>query len=367
MRSYLECGHCHCEFLPSKRQWKRHRSSKGHGTVYCSKICWDTAGKKNKKEKLKYQGVCPTCQTEFQSSRDKKFCGLKCYVASPQFKAMMHINAEQGRVTRALKATGEPPKKHVEIQCLNCGTCRMVKPSLQKRKFCNSRCYRQYMVGRFDRWIASPQAMSLPQAYDEFLMQEELPCLIEGCTWTGRQLGNHVNFAHGITAEEFKRAAGFNLGTGLITPDVAEILSNRAHIHGHNFYGKRSPHPPIVKNYFSLEAREHKAKATALARFFKPEITRVCVSCGKDYKAKLWRKYCSIQCRSDFYQRNLKSLKFYMVCFKCGKDFQGSVDQNKRRNGGYPVFCSPKCRGKHNSVFAGRFNPKRIANAQEFL
>lgn len=76
----------------------------------------------------------------------------------------------------------------------------------------------------FDRWVANPEGMALPQCYDEFLDREELACVVEGCDWKGKSLTLHMNQAHGVRADEFKRAAGFNLSTGVIAKPLAESL-----------------------------------------------------------------------------------------------------------------------------------------------
>ena len=121
------------------------------------------------------------------------------------------------------------------------------------------------MAKRFDRWIASPKNMYSPQCYDEFMTQEELPCLIEGCDWVGVHLGLHVNQAHGIAARDFKRATGFNYGTGLVGIELHKIMSNRAQ-------NQVVPTPPegfgggIPRDYTSLEGIEHRKKAWALWR-----------------------------------------------------------------------------------------------------
>ena len=83
------------------------------------------------------------------------------------------------------------------------------------------------MAKRFDRWIANPQTLALPQAYDEFLTGEELPCLVEGCNWRGQWLSLHMNYTHGVPADEFKRAAGFNLKSGIISGPMREALAQR--------------------------------------------------------------------------------------------------------------------------------------------
>ena len=214
------------------------------------------------------------------------------------------------------------------------------------------------MAERFDRWIAAPQNIALPQGYDEFLSQNELPCLIEGCNWTGRHLGNHVNFAHGIPVEEFKRAAGFNKTTGLCTPAVSDTLANRPHLQDKEALkaaflenvSTENSIPPVVRNYRSLEGREHRVKAISLLSCGPPkEVELVCIACGSEFHPgplTVNAKYCSIECRNKWYKENRK--RAWLTCFGCGKDFEGSRQQELGFERGRPVFCGMKCRGRHN-------------------
>jgi hypothetical protein len=319
--------------------------------------------------KVRHEGTCRNCGKIFESRyAGKIYCGIKCYTSSPDFLNRLRLQAVKANAAHILKLTGETPKPKVEISCLNCGVVKIVRASRGKEKYCNHRCYRQYMAGRFDRWIASPQAIALPQAYDEFLSQEELPCLIEGCDWVGRGLGNHVNFTHGIQVEEFKRAAGFNKKTGLVTPATSEALSARPHIHDNAFGGRRGANdfsttpPPIVRNYRSLEGREHSAKARALMEATVELPPRTCEGCGEEFQPAplAWSaKFCSIQCRDAFYQRNRKNIKFWMNCSQCQKDFQGLINQRRRAERGLKVFCSIKCRQSHNGKKAGEAHHQR--------
>lgn len=73
------------------------------------------------------------------------------------------------------------------------------------------------MADRFDRYINSNVKIPLLNNFDEFLMQEILPCPIDGCGWIGKQLTLHMNFEHGIKKEEFKKIAGFNRKTAVVS------------------------------------------------------------------------------------------------------------------------------------------------------
>jgi hypothetical protein len=360
---YLVCGHCHCEFLASAKQLKRSRTTRAREMnvrFCCSRACQAALMSKDKTGKYKnprHQGVCALCGTAFESRYPKKFCTLKCYNQSPEFKAMMAENRAKQREHVYHVQGQEVPGTVIEKTCLHCGITWKV-PGLKKyiiRKFCSHRCYRGYMNGRFDRWLASPQSIALPQNYDEFMLQEELPCLIEGCDWVGHALANHVNFAHGIPAEEFKRAAGFNLKTGLVSPEMAEALRGREHIHSAfpvRPMGKEKG-PPLIRNYRSLEGREHWEKARALAvETAAPLPPRICRSCGQSFTpdyGSFSQRFCTLECRKNYYARTAKATRFELICSVCDQLFPGTLAQSKRQKEGQPVCCSMHCRALHNA------------------
>jgi len=355
MSMYLTCSHCGCEFLATEGQAKR--AAQHPGKHYCSKLCQNVGQGQSRwegKRKVRYPGTCGTCGTVFQSVYPgRKYCSLRCYMKNPVTQQRLRELAVRANAAAVLKNTGQHVKPAVEVTCLNCGVKRLVRPSLEQRRFCNSRCYRQYMAQRFDRWIAAPQSIALPQGYDEFLTQNELPCLIEDCHWVGLNLGNHVNFAHGITAADFKRAAGFNLGTGLCTPAISEKLSDAHQGLAQYFGGKVGNRGgnlvPSIRHYASLEQREHSEKARALI-CLSPEATPVktCEACGKEFQARPMghgAKFCTIACRDEWYQKNQRALRFWLPCGWCGKDFQGTRSQQLRLERGHQVFCTFSCRG----------------------
>ncbi len=123
------------------------------------------------------------------------------------------------------------------------------------------------------RFIANPETVSLPQNFDEFLDRAELPCLIEGCGWSGKHLTIHVNAAHGIRAADFKRATGFNVGSGLVGSELARPLSERARqgvAADPDLQAMAQEHrrPPGLGSHLasaSLEGRGHQTKTRALA------------------------------------------------------------------------------------------------------
>lgn len=391
---YAICGNCECLFLPSDRQLKRLRA--GAHRACCSPACRIAQMKKPRKERP-WLGPCPTCGKMFQSLRTEKiYCGLRCYVGSSQFAKHIAIIREKSHCNRPTRvrqvrerqhaeaiadaadaaATGVEPeaiakqREHrlVQYTCLECGKQWFDKPC-RPRKFCSHAHYRLYMAKRFDRWIANPQTIALPQAYDEFLTQEELPCLVDGCTWRGKHLGYHVNAAHGITAEEFKRAAGFNLKTGLVSFDLHQQLCERPHIHeasfpdqGNGSVGAR----PAIKHYVSLEAREHGAKSRALMVATAQPMRRICRVCGTTFTQSTpfgHTKYCSTRCRSKFYATDNGS-PTTLSCWICGDLFAASKDQRQRHQSGKPVFCGVQCRQMNNgAVGAHTKRLKRIRRA----
>jgi hypothetical protein len=232
------------------------------------------------------------------------------------------------------------------LPCIECGKPYYHKPSRPKH-YCSNICRRRYFEKRFDRWIANPQEIALPQAFDEFLTQNELPCLVKGCNWSGKQLSNHMNAAHGVPKDEFKRAAGFNLSSGIISAELAERLSQRERtgiavgtaLRGHE-------HPSYVaptRNYISLERREHYRKVRALSAG-EPGPVQTCRQCGKEFQQTTRfgkTLYCSTSCRSRFYAGREKHS---LTCGICGKSFLGSRAQARRVSQGAPVVCSMHCR-----------------------
>lgn len=314
IRDSLSCGHCGCTFRGSDSQaWKVKYEKK---TVYCSDACRKVAMSNKFSTPIPNRGPCPTCKSTFFSRREKIYCSLDCYVKSPQFQATS---------TRALQAASTPEARAklsatlrtgTVIQCLECGS-DVYQKKKGIRKFCTKACYRAYLAKRFDRWIANPEGMALPQCYDEFLDRETLPCVVDGCSWTGKHLTQHVNQAHGLRAEDFKRAAGFNLGTGVIAKPLAEILQGRPNQGvaladaGVNLAALASGRETIkrVGRYVSSEANEHRKKARALM-LEEAGPTRICRGCNKEFRQKHTAGralYCSIGCRDQHYARQKKS------------------------------------------------------------
>lgn len=203
--------------------------------------------------------ICPQCNNQFESVRPKKFCSRDCYVNSADFKAMIAKNMAAGR------EKGKGPKRQGEYRsCTVCEKQIYLTATAIKRnkKTCSRLCYRKYMSDRFDRHIGHVENIKDLSNYDEFLSQKTLKCLISGCSWEGHNLTLHMNLSHGIKEEEFKRAAGFNLTTGVVSSVMQENLIARGNM-GNRVY------PEIARaarkfDYISRESKEHQAKACLL-------------------------------------------------------------------------------------------------------
>jgi len=327
IRDNLECGHCGAHFKGSDSQaWKVKYE---HRITYCSDICRKASaskksleqaireGKKPRKGVL--AGPCKTCGKMFESRIDKMFCSMDCYTKSQQFKDMLAESRKKSASKESIELRAQKKRLGKNVLCLECGTEFYQKRETKRRpakKFCSTTCYRSYMAKRFDRWIANPEGLALPQCYDEFLDREELSCIVEGCDWHGQWLTVHINQAHGVPAEEFKRAAGFNLSTGVIAKPLAQVLRERAKVGVALNPDENAPYlaHALLKNkqdanirYRSLEGREHFKKACAI-RGLGP--MRNCKGCGEVFQQSTpagRTLYCSKKCRAEHYSAEKRS------------------------------------------------------------
>jgi hypothetical protein len=304
-------------------------------------------------------GPCPTCGMMFQSRMPKKYCCLSCYTSSPELVARLRENSKKANAAAQVKL-GLEPKTGEDVPCLECGTLVHRKPSeIGVAKYCSRSCYRKYMAKRFDRHIANPERIALPQNYDEFLTGGLLRCLVDGCEWRGHQLSMHMNIAHGVAKTEFKMMAGFNLKTGVISQPLRDAYSEREKVGIailDNFQGKRmSVNPREVNKYRSREAAEHHIKGRMVAIATKPVQIIACSECGKEtmqltpFGKKL---FCSAECRSAAYKRTKRANRQRMTCSVCGMPFDGSYDQQRRLERGGDVVCSMECRQRRNGRMA---------------
>lgn len=290
---------------------------------------------------MKTYGPCPTCGESFESRYRKTYCKMQCYLKSDALLAKLKSHNDKLLSAR------------VQSKCLQCDADLSFKKSLNRRFCKGTDCRRKYFANRFDRWIASPQGIALPQAYDEFLMLDKLPCLVAGCGWEGDQLANHMNFTHGVTAREFKRMAGFNLSTGLVSPDLRADLQQRDHIKNGNVHllaARRDPREigKETKGRPSLEAKEHQVKIRAIMNC-EPGPERVCIGCSVVFRQRTpfgKVKFHSIQCRDAYYRLTARTIT--ARCAECDVEFLASHQQTLRHERGFPVFHDIDCRQKHN-------------------
>lgn len=332
IQNNLVCAHCKAIFKGSESQaWKVKYERK---LVCCSDACRTAHIRSLLYKPVPTCGPCPTCGQMFASRNTrKKFCSLDCYTQSEQFKNMRQEASQAARQKRTRP-------------CPECG--RMFGDDRQTsrgRKFCSTPCYRAWMAKRFDRWMANPETMMLPQSYDEFLDQEELRCLVDGCDWSGRNLSMHMNSAHGVRAREFKRAAGFNYKSGIISKPLAVLLGNRPLVG----VGLEPPsRPPALDaqyqlsnphSYRSLEGSEHHRKTRALAG---NGPSRQCLGCGRSFTQSTpfgRALYCSPECRDRNYREQHRSTRVPVpqVCRGCGEAF---MPRTTKRT----LYCTPRCR-----------------------
>jgi len=243
--------------------------SKAHERKYCSRICYKLATEKKNAEKIKANHIqpcsrcgvagvvargmcgpcyqhyqiwrqdrmlektCPICGKKFQTprSRDRFFCSTDCYVQSDIFQQARKKYSEKMKACR------------IDMTCLYCGKKMRVTHSTKyghrkmtngrsvkcSRLFCGRLCYRKHFAERFDRWARTVAPIDMKGlSWDEFLAQESLPCIVDGCDWIGDNLSIHANHAHGITADELKELLGFNRRSGLISTVTWKKLSQLA-------------------------------------------------------------------------------------------------------------------------------------------
>ena len=353
----VTCSWCEKTF-PLKNRGQAGALNAGR-RIYCSRKCQAAFSFKSIRQFR--MGPCPTCGKYFLSTRrNKLYCDMKCYMSDP---VVVERLGRQGRAIGELsrkkaeeRHKNDPNSKYIgpENVCKNCG-----KHFRGKKKYCNQGCRREYFNARFDRWIASPEKIALPQNYDEFLLQEELPCLVETCEWSGKHLSSHMNKAHGVTADEFKELAGFNRSTGLVSHDVHKVMSERAKERIEEgvvslvapgtpgMPGRGGGKPP------RLEAKEHINKSQAIARSELSDNIVFCRWCKLKIptQPKMAKKlYCNTYCRSQWYYHQKTDV--VCPCSYCGEKMVLIKSKLKRHNQGQPVCCSLDCRNRLNIVQA---------------
>jgi len=331
-----QCSWCEKDFEITKRaQLGALRAGR---SVFCSPRC-QSASSRRKAKGRHTLGPCPTCGKMFTSHRREKiFCCMRCYTSHPS-------TTERLRSMNDAKRSG--PK-----------ACPHCKKAFQHKsnRYCSDACRRKFFAARFDRWVANPEQIALPQNFDEFMAADILPCLIEGCDWHGENLANHVNFAHGISADDFRELVGFNKSTGLIGAALRTKTSERIRamiedgtivpdLHAFDNVDRSAPRPPQ-----RLEAKEHHLKARAIMAATGPDRPpKPCLQCGRDVAQPTIGRtlYCSTVCRSLFYQKRGQA---ELRCDYCGKMFTGERAQVLRAQRSQKVCCSTMCRNKMNMV-----------------
>jgi hypothetical protein len=212
-----------------------------------------------------YTATCQNkpCGKQFTSlKKDRKYCSMKCYASTPEFRARAASSVENAnKHYRPKSRAGDT------VLCAHCGKemYRTLTQIKRKKKTCSLVCYRQYMAARFDRAVGVAISYKDLQGYDEFLLQDKLPCLVEGCDWEGHNLSLHMNLTHSIKEEDFKRMAGFNLSTGVVSASMADHLQargNQGHPESLNY--RQALDSPGRNLYRSKECREHMSKASLL-------------------------------------------------------------------------------------------------------
>lgn len=289
----------------------------------------------------KYTGFCQHCGQQFRSHQAKSFCSIGCYLKSDLSKEIMAKAREE-----SAKARGVEIGKRYIVTCLHCGKEKEVLPNRHKprnyvrkngkvkrctpQKFCSRTCMRAWLSSRFDRHVANPEGIALPQCFDEFLSRDELPCIIDDCDWRGHNLSSHANFAHGITADELKEMAGFNKSTGLVSSAMSQELSARSAGKGNPLMAELADLEAIRAPRGSprLEAIEHVVKAQAI-------MDRTAVIEG----GKRWREANPEKCK-ELGRRGMEATKGQFVirsCAMCGQEFHAPKFGTHRH-------CSDVCR-----------------------
>jgi len=209
---------------------------------------------------------CKTCHASFESKAVRTFCSVKCRAADPEFRAVLAAN-----LSKPKERNGPLPAGIVQ-PCISCDKEIYLTATDRKRgkKACSRSCWRAWLADRFDRSIAEVRTVNAVVGYDEFLSQEKLSCLVDGCAWRGDELSLHCNLAHGITAEQLKERAGFNRNTGIVSGPLARLYEARGN--------KGTPHSldrakaaamhPRASQAVRPESIEHYRKAMALRSAF---------------------------------------------------------------------------------------------------
>lgn len=208
------------------------------------------------------------------------------------------------------------------------------------------------MDERFDRAILSNYEIEDFQNFDEFLLQKELKCPIVGCCWHGVNLGQHVNFTHGILARDFKKMCGFNVGTGLVTTELSETIASRPHLKTAFDDNRADVQMALEKaneargNYTSKESQIHRKEAAILRSATQRKIKKTCQNCGCGYLNSSKKSRFCVTCEKKLWM-DLKTGE--ANCPQCGVHFVTNYYQSLRTKRGLQVYCNIQCRQKANA------------------
>lgn len=323
------CDKCACPVAERHGRYKRcdahpfDRKRRVTDPIAVSTALAREAGVKGDRGPLR--GPCAHCRVPFRSFTAKAYCSLTCYVSSGARAEICRRN-----LAHAVATGRAPARSRKSVTCAHCGDEREVTPSRIGRywNFCNRVCQRAFYNARFDAFIANPESIALPQNFDEFLDRTELHCPVAGCDWVGKSLSFHARLVHGIPVDRFKMMLGFNLSTGLVSKDLASVLSdrNRSFSDEHKeaameaLRGAPRGEPRI---YTSAEGIEHRRKSNALNPRSRP--------CTDETRAKISAT------------KRLRSGPVpAAACKACGGIFQP-----KRRR---VVCCSRRCTGRLSGI-----------------
>lgn len=359
----FQCSNCGQMFESSNRG--QLGSVRAGRNVYCNQECYTamTVRLARSRPGKHVCGPCPTCGHEFLArTKTRRFCSLKCYVDS-------------GEAAARLRPFNEARAKDWICRC--CG-----KEAPRKRQFCDDFCRRRFFAERFDRFIANPEDIALPQNFDEFLDQDELPCLVAGCDWIGARLGQHVNLYHGIDQAKFREMVGFNVRTALcgVADRKQRSATMRRLIEAGVIIPGSYPLQECSKKErgpLRLEGREHWQKAMVIAQIPQkladgalayvrseegrkkasermrqtmaeaPKITLICQECEKPYETlKMFErrgKYCGQYCANAAARKRrpppVPIPLITLICQECGGPYQVLKTFEGRSK-----FCGVPCR-----------------------
>lgn len=341
-----------------------------------------------------FYGKCKMCGETFKSSKERKyFCRQECYTKSKQ--CALELRKRRAKEL-GIKLPKYPRQAFAEMKCAQCHRIFFVKPSrIGKELCCRKMCRRKYFAARFDRWVASPETLALPQNYDEFLTQDIMGCLVESCQWGGHNLSLHMNLKHGVPPDEFKKIAGFNFSSGIVSAPLHEKLSELAIRRGldpRKSWERKHAHRPDTKSvsarhhsgrdttasddsevrpadapktpnrvawsrrtkHESLECAEHKRKSRTIRAFERLRAVKPCAVCKK--KDAVGRSTC---CSPKCYRVMKKKI---MVCANCNVEFHAGPRPLTRALSGKPIFHSKSCAS--NWIAANRLQATGTLNGE---